>query len=107
MMTPAVYPVSGEIDNDERNDICKPGSRDVINSDPLNEPGIGNNGYCKTQYVFGNISNATCKTGYHIHIADRVFLLPPSIPFFKKYQEQKGWHSNQQYLSVGFHTIPK
>ncbi len=52
-------------------------------SNLLYQPAIGNDGNGETEYIFGNIGNATAKAGDHIHIADSVIMFSPAPPFFK------------------------
>jgi hypothetical protein len=59
------------------------------------EKGVGEYNKVKPDNIFGYIGNAAAQAADHVHIADSVFTFPPSVPFFKKYEQKKGWHGDE------------
>ena len=95
LMAPAVHPVAVEINNDKSDDV---NDQRILNSSDgkvLQHKRIDADGDGEAKHIFGNVGNAAAEGGDHVHIADGIKTFAPAIPFFKKYEQEKGGHGNQ------------
>lgn len=95
LMAPAVHPVAVEINDDKSENVndqfvLNSGDGQVFEHKRIDADGDG-----KAENIFGNVGNAAAEGGDHVHIADGIKSFAPAIPFFKKYQNEKGGHGNQ------------
>ena len=101
-MTPAMNPITLEIDDKETNNINENSSFNMDQCNVVDKPAICN--YCNgdPQYILYNIRHTTTETWNTVQAADNVQSFSPFNNFFDKKKEKKKWNSDVQEFTVGF-----
>ena len=88
-VTPAMYPITLEIDNKKCNDINENSSFYMDQRDIICQPAISKNRNPNTKYVLDNICHSAAKTWDTVKSADNIRSFPPFNDFFNKEEKQE------------------